>query len=115
MKEDRVITDTPGGLAALWRGWIAPPAWWLAQFEIRYAMVPWACRHDVRWLVPGFGVLALGVSLALTWWAGRTARRRTGEEPRSFLQTGAAWTAIFFALLVFTQLLPDLFIDPSQQ
>jgi hypothetical protein len=36
-------TTTPANALGLWTGILAGPAAWLLQFEINYALVPWAC------------------------------------------------------------------------
>jgi hypothetical protein len=104
-----------GTLSALWWGWIAAPAWWLIQFEVRYALVPWACAHGQRWLVPGAGVVALVVSIGFSSSAWRARRKTTGEQPLALLAIGRAWLSTLFGLLVLAQLLPDIFFDPCAQ
>lgn len=115
MKPSANLPGSPGALAALWWGWIGAPAWWFAQFEARYALVPWACRHDRRWLVLGFGAGAFVGSLALVAWAWRARRKSTGEEPQTFLAIGAVGTAVLFASLVLAQMVPDFFLGPCRQ
>lgn len=114
MNAPPVLRGSPVCLRAIWLGWIAAPAWWLAQFEVRYVFVPWACAHGQRWLVLGCGGLAFAASAALAAWAWRTRRASTGEEPATFLQRGAAWSAAFFSFVVLIQMLPDLFLDPCR-
>src|SRR4051812_41504750 len=109
MSGDATASDSRGNLAALWWGWIAAPFWWLAQFEARYALVPWACHHGHRWVVLYLGLAALIGSVALIACAGRSDRKCTRDPPSSFLVRGGIWIAAFFALLVLVQMLPDVF------
>jgi hypothetical protein len=115
MENQTSLACPHGTLSALWWGWIGAPAWWLIQFEARYALLPWACLHHYGWLIPGMGVLALGVSLlfALSAWSAR--RQTSGEQPVTFLIIGRAWMSTLCVLLVVAQLLPDLFFDPCRQ
>src|SRR3954471_9694600 len=115
MNDQPAIPCRPGEVAALWWGWLGAPSWWLTQFEIRYAFVPWACSHGHRWMVLGLGAVALAGSLALAIWAWWSLKKTRGGQPLSFLRLGAAWSATFFALLVLAQMLPDLFLDPCRR
>ncbi|HEU5078926.1 MAG TPA: hypothetical protein VFT72_06920 [Opitutaceae bacterium] len=99
------------GAGALWWGWILAPTWWLTQFEIRYALVHWSCARDHRGLVAGTGAAALVVAILIALWTWRYRASCRGEQPRTFVATGAVWTSVAFALLVAAQLLPDVFID----
>jgi hypothetical protein len=110
-----VLDSSPGTLPALWLGWIGAPVWWLTQFEVRYILVQWACRHGQRWAVLQWGVAALAVSVGLAGWAWSVRGRNNAEAPAGFLRRGAAWSATFFTLLVLAQLVPDLFLDPCRQ
>src|SRR3954468_21063468 len=108
------VNSPPGVLPALWWGWIAPPVWWLTQFEARYAVLPWAEKHGQRWLVSGVGVAALAGALALLGWSVQAYRRGRGEQPAAFLRAGGVGLAALSALLVLGQLLPDLFLGPGE-
>jgi hypothetical protein len=112
MNDRTALPSSPQNMRILWWGWIAPPIWWLAQFEVRYATVLWACHHGYRWLVLGIGFLALFGSSALALQVWRLERQVNGEESHGFLQQGAQWSTVFFALLVLAQILPDLFLGP---
>jgi hypothetical protein len=113
MNEDAAPPSPPGSVAALWWGWIAPPAWWLAQFEIRYATVPWACHHGYRWLVLALGAAAFAIALLLTARAWQCRSAGSGR-PLSFLHAGGAGLAALFALVTLAQALPDFFLDPCR-
>jgi hypothetical protein len=114
--ESSTLPSPSGELPAFWWGWIASPVWWLVQFQFRYAAVAWACAHGQRWIVLGFGALALAGSVALALWAWRFQRTfRREQQPSSFLTCGAAWITTGFALLVLAQMLPDFFLDPCRE
>jgi hypothetical protein len=100
-------------IPTLWWGWIGAPTWWLLQFEIRYAGVPWACRHGLPQVIPVVGAGALLVSMMIVLWAWRAwPRARTATH--GFIALGGAWSATLFAFLVFAQLLPDFFLGPCR-
>jgi hypothetical protein len=105
----------PGTLPTFWWGWIIAPGWWLAQFEVRYALIPWACDHGHSWTVPAAGGVAWSISIALVLWSWRAQRRAQGRQPLAFLAAGGVWMTIFFSALILTQLLPDVFMDPCRQ
>jgi len=115
MSDQATLPNPSGAKSALWVGWLGAPGWWLAQFEARYAFVPWCCTHGHRWWVFGLGGVALVGSIAIAAWAWRRQHRSTGDQPRTFLVVGSAWCATFFALLVLAQMLPDLFLDPCRK
>jgi hypothetical protein len=106
------LQSEPGSVAALWIGWIGAPAWWLAQFELRYAAVSHACADGHRWLVAVIGIAALVVALGLVAWSGWKLR---GAAPSGrFIRIGGTALAAVFAGLVLLQLVPDLFLDPCR-
>jgi hypothetical protein len=100
--------------SAVWWGWVAAPAWWLGQFELRYALVPWACRAGHRWAIFGLGVVAFAGAVVLALWSWRAARAPQNGETSAFLHTGGAWMAAFSAFLVFVQAVPDLLLGPCR-
>ena len=114
MKPQSILAAAPGSLAALWWGWIIAPTWWLSQFELRYALVPWACRHEKPDLVPLVGMVAFAISLGLVGWAWSNARKN-GHEERAFLRHGGVGIAALFSFLILMQLLPDLFLGVCRQ
>ena len=105
------VTAHKSGVSSLWWGWLVAPTWWLTQFEARYAFVHWSCTHDVRGLVPGLGLAAVVISIAIVLWSIRCFRAAKEDEAMRFIAVGAIWISVGFAILTAIQILPDLFIE----
>jgi hypothetical protein len=113
----------PRSLVALWLGVLGPPAIWLAQFELKYAL---ASRGETTWrtlalLAASIVSLALVAMLAAMSWRHRRIAARspldaaagvTGRN-RFFATLGTMSSALFFLLIV-AQALADFFFNPGR-
>jgi hypothetical protein len=118
-------TDVPDKriIRALWTGVLVPPAAFLLNLEIAYALVPAACSARTVMLVQ----LVHLVSLALTMFA-------TAVALRAWRRSGATWPGgeggrvsrtrfmsgmgilmgVMFALVIVAQWIPSFILDPCQ-
>jgi hypothetical protein len=117
-RESKTKAAQPRSLFALWLALLGPPALWLTQFELQYALAsqPWAERHP-RWL-GGPAIVALG-AMALLAWAAWRERAEAAASPldavagvaarNRFLSTAGLWTCALFALVTLAQALAHFF------
>ena len=108
---------------ALWTGILAGPVAWLLQFEIRYALVPWACAtghlfalHLVT--LGGLALAAAGGFIAWREWqrCGKEWPQAKGGPPmRSrFMAVLGLLTSILFLLAILAQAIPSFILNPCQ-
>jgi hypothetical protein len=115
--------ETTAGKATLWLGVLLPPAAWLTQFQVNYALARWLC--DVPWLAVFYhltSALMLLVALTGGWLAWRDwtmlrghapAEHEAGVQGRShFLALLGLSMTPLFALLILGQWAARFFIDP---
>jgi|GEM_PF-1452926 len=91
-------------------GWLLPPVWWLTQFQVRYALVPWACKVGKPWSVPAVGLVALVVA-GIFFVTAKTRAVRDREDTAKLVGQVGVWSSALFFVLIAAQLLPDLFVD----
>jgi hypothetical protein len=117
MEEERTLYSTPRDKAALWLGALAPPVIWLTLLQINYMSAFWVCRHQLRWLLWVYGLLALLLALASgipSWrrWRqrNRTAVDETGAvaERGEFMALGGALNALFFGIAIVLTTIPAM-------
>jgi len=93
-----------------WAGLLLGPGAWAIATELGYAMVPWACRQDLRllpWLMAALATLALAGGL----WSARALRAMPPREHRArFVTAIAAAIGLLFALVIALQGSAALFL-----
>lgn len=110
---------------ALWTEILGPPALWFAQFQLRYALVPWCCANGNRsllWLSSAASVgLAMGLVI-LAWMSWRStvspelAEQATiGQRRARFMALTGLMSGALFLLLIVAQAIPVAFVDPCIQ
>lgn len=111
--------------AALWLDLLGSPIVWLIQFQANYTLVPWACAHHVRWIIPTVAVVSLLLIAAValsSWRRLHGSLPRTGDESlgdvvgraRFMVKLGLCLDALFF-LVIIAQTLAVLFIHPCAE
>jgi len=108
---------TDGEIAARWFWIIGPLAAALAQQELSYAFVTWACVHRMTVVLSLPALLALAVTAIAAATSRREYNRETAESPgstRFFAITGLFVSALSAALIL-AMWLPTLFIDPCRR
>lgn len=100
----------------LWGGIMAGPVAWAVGLELRYALVPWACKSGFRWVltavsVPFLLVCAAGFFLAWCGWAAGEADSVRPMRVRFMAVGGMLLSAAFF-LTIIAGTIPDFFFRP---
>src|SRR5688572_29373122 len=106
-----------GGGVSLWAGVIGAPLVWAADLQVRYALVPWACRtghHGVLHALSLLFLAAAGVAVLLCW---RDWRASGAVVPAStdgglvartrFLAALGLMTSALFLLVIVAEALPN--------
>jgi len=118
-EESRFARDelTSAEIAARWFWILGPLLAALAQQELSYALVTWACVHRMIFVLSLPALLAL----AVTAFAALMSRREYNRESdaslisnRFFAVTGLFVSALSAALIL-AMWLPTLFIDPCRR
>jgi len=115
--------NQPGGIFALWAGFLIAPLAFLLNLQTSYMLVPFACSTgQVFWLhVASAGALVLalfGASIALRNWQ-RTGRGWQSEggsaaaRSRFMAITGLLMSGLF-SLIILAQWIADFIIDPCR-
>jgi hypothetical protein len=107
---------TNGEIAARWFWILGPLLAALAQQELSYAFVTWACVHRMIFVLSVPALLALAVTAIAAVTSRREYNRETRDSPgssRFFAITGLFVSALSAALIL-AMWLPTLFIDPCR-
>lgn len=95
-----------------WFGIAAGPLAFALDFQLRYALVPWACKTGARWAVTWISaplllvaLLGLGASLAAT---------KRGREGGHLVAVLGVFLNAAFALSIIALTLPDFYFAPCQ-
>ena len=101
---------------ALWSGIMAGPVAWAVDLELRYALLPWACRSGFRWVLTAISVpllllCAAGFFLA---WRGWAAGEDESVRPMRvrFMAVGGMLLSAAFFLTIVAGTIPDFFFRP---
>lgn len=112
----------PAGALVLWSVVLGPPILLLANLQLAYMMVPWACVRGVRWplhiVPPVMLLLAAGVAM-LAW----RVWRRAGEDDHGaspaartrFMATVGLLGVALFTLAILAQWIPIFVLGPCQR
>ena len=110
--------------AALWAGVLAGPLATLAQLQVNYALVLWACGAGREWALHLVALLALLVTVAAGLLSWRNWRRAgagwkddgAGVVPRSrFMAVVGVLISAFIALVVVAQWIPIFVYGPCER
>jgi hypothetical protein len=118
-------TDVPDArlIRALWIGVLLPPAAFLLNLEVAYALVPTACRTGNVLLVHLVHLVCLGLAVfggltALRYWRRSGSTWPDGEASllgRTRFMSGLGMLlAIQFVLVILAQWIPSFILDPCQ-
>jgi hypothetical protein len=109
------------GVRATWMGVVLPPTLLLAQIQVNYALVPWACANGHVWVVHLVSLACLAGTLAGTavCWSSWTALGRGGSEvdagtlaPARFVTLGALVFSAGIALVIVAVDVPGFVLGP---
>lgn len=114
----------PSGFT-LWTVVLGPPLLWFAQFQTRYALIPWSCANGNRFWLWSLSIAAMALAGALgavAWICCRRSQLSESDAPPSterrrahFMSLLGAMSAALFLLLIMAQALPLFFVDPCIQ
>ncbi len=111
------------GLVVLLAGFLLGPAAWFLDLQASYALVKWACRHDLRGVlvaIPAASLLIAAAGFRLSWSSltklgGRVRPDGGSREDRSwFLAMGGLATSAIFGLLILIAFVPRLVLSPCE-
>jgi len=101
---------------ALWSGIMAGPAAWAVGLELRYALVPWACRTGEQWVLTAISALMLLVAAAGFFLSWRGWQAGEGDDSRPtrvrFMAVGGMLLSAAFFLTIIAGTIPDFFLRP---
>ena len=95
--------------AMLWSGILAGPIAFAIDLELRYALVPWACKSGFRWVLT-----ALSLPLLLLCAAGFFLSRPGWTQPARvrFMAIGGMLLSAASFLAIIAAAIPDFFFRP---
>jgi len=109
-------------IAAQWAGLLGAPILWLAQFELRYALVTPACKQGSTLALHLVSVISLALMAGLALLAWRAYRSGTGPldgaHPPArarFLGLVGLWSCALFGLVTLAQWMPVFFQNPCYE
>jgi ABC-type Fe3+-siderophore transport system permease subunit len=95
----------------LWSGVFAGPFAFALVFELKYALVDYACRNRAQWL---FWIFFLG-GMAICAYGVFEAWRGMEPSPRArFMGLSGVALSTAFAVFIVALMVPDLFLRPCQ-
>jgi hypothetical protein len=118
-------TDVPDArvIRALWIGLLVPPAAFLLNLEVAYALVPTACSSSNQLLVHGVHIVCLALAAAggaSAWQVWRSSGKTwPGDEGGSlgrnrFMAGMGLLTSSLFILVIAAQWIPSFLMNPCQ-
>jgi len=105
--------DVRPSSVALWTGILAGPVAWAIVFELKYALIDYACRNHAHWLFWIFvaGGLLICAYGAFSGWRGKAA----DASPRAqFMGIAGIALSIAFAVFIIAMSIPDLYLRPCE-
>jgi hypothetical protein len=98
---------------ALWFSIFAGPVALIIDFQLRYALLPYACETGRRWMLTAISIPLLLVALtgALAGWRGLGARDGDAMRIRFMALSGLALSLVF-ALTIIAMAIPDFYFHP---
>lgn len=112
METTKDIDIRPSSVA-LWSGILAGPFAWALVFELKYALIDYACRNHAHWL---FGIFFLAGILicafgAFSAWHGMAA---DGSTRARFMGIGGLALSVAFAIFIVAMSIPDIYLLPCE-
>jgi hypothetical protein len=111
------------GLAKLIGGFLLPPIAWLADLQVSYATVKWACAADERGvilLLPLGSLAIIGFATWLSWSCWTLLRDHAQPDGASmqdrsyFLALAGLTMNVVFFLLIVTSYVPRYLLSPCE-
>jgi Ni/Fe-hydrogenase subunit HybB-like protein len=112
MQTTKDIDIRPSSVA-LWSGVFAGPFAWALVFELKYALIEYACRNHAPWLFWIFFLLGILICAygAFSGWRGKAADASTRAQ---FMGIAGVALSIAFSVFIIAMSIPDLFLRPCE-
>jgi hypothetical protein len=112
MQTTKDIDIRPSSLA-LWSGILAGPFAWALVFELKYALVDYACRNHAHWLFWIFFLFGVAICAygAFSAWGGMAA---DGSTRGRFMGIAGMALSIAFAIFIVAMSIPDIYLRPCE-
>jgi hypothetical protein len=106
----------------VWASLLAAPLAWIVDQGLGYPLVKWVCATGNTYVLPGIGVVALGITVGGGWlgWSSFVRLRGASEDggrkdDRSyFLALVAIGFNVLIAVLVLTAGIPPFVLGPCE-
>jgi len=107
------MADVRRSSVALWFGNLSGPIALVIDFQLRYALVPYACEAGHRWMLTAISIPLAVVALlgALVSWRGLHAEDGDVMRIRFMAMSGIA-LSLLFALSIAALAIPDFYFRP---
>ena len=112
MQTTKDIDIRPSSVA-LWSGVFAGPFAWALVFELKYALIEYACRNHAPWLFWIFFLLGILICAygAFNAWGGMNA---DDSKRARFMGIGGLALSIAFAIFIVAMQIPDIYLRPCE-
>jgi hypothetical protein len=110
MQTTKDIDIRPSSVA-LWSGVFAGPFAWALVFELKYALVDYACRNHAPWLFWIFFLLGILIC-AYGAFAARSGMSSSGTPRVRFMGIAGMAMSVGFAVFIVAMMIPDIYLRP---
>jgi len=112
MQTTKDIDIRPSSVA-LWTGILAGPFAWALDFELKYALIDYACRNHAPGLFWIFFVLGIAICAygAFNAWGGMNA---DGSTRARFMGIGGLALSIAFVVFIVAMQIPNIYLRPCE-
>jgi len=109
----RKVIEIRSSSIALWFANLAGPLALIINFQLRYALVPYACETGRRWMLTGISIPLFIVALLGAFSGWRWLRAGDGDDARiRFMALCGIALSLVFALTIAAMDIPDLYFHP---
>lgn len=107
------MSDVRRSSVALWFGNLSGPIALIINFQLRYALVPYACESGNRWMLTAISFPLLFVALLGTLVSWRALYAEDGDVMRiRFMALSGIGLSLLFALSIAAMMIPDFYFRP---
>ena len=100
---------------ALWFGNLSGPIALIVNFQLRYALVPYACKTGQHWMLTAISIPLFVIALVGAFVSWRGLHADDGDVMRiRFMALGAVALGFAFSLAIIAGTLPDFFLRPCE-
>ena len=100
---------------ALWFGNLSGPIALIVNFQLRYALVPYACESGQHWMLTAISIPLFVVALFGAFVSWRGLRADDGDVMRiRFMALSGIALSLLFALSIVAMAIPDFYFHPCE-